>query len=173
MALDTWTTYAPGVTYSTSKSLVNLFNDDAVKVAKLWRLWLLNNQTSAITGVVLLLLFRRLITGPPTGGSALTPIPHDSAGTALDAQITVGTGQTVTAGATFRRVMVSSDEPTASGASWDELECVVPFSVLWDSGYGDSNVSPMTFRENEGFDMQQSTTSVVGTCDINFEFTQE
>lgn len=173
MALDTWTVYAPGVTYTTSKSLIDLFNDDATAKAKLWRLWLLNNQTGAITGVVLLLLFRRLTTAPPTGGTALTPIPHDSAGTALDAQITQGTGRTPTAGATFRRVMVSSDEPAVSGATWDELECIVPFSVLWDSGYGDSNVAPMKFHENEGFDLQQSTTSVVGTCDINYEFTQE
>ena len=77
------------------------------------------------------------------------------------------------AGSTFRRVMVSSDEPVVSGATWDELECVVPFSVIWDSGYGDSNVAPMTFRQNQGFDLQQSTTSVVGVSDLHFEFTQE
>lgn len=172
MALDTFMVYAPGVTYNTSKSLVDSTNGDATKKSKLWRLWLLNNQTAAITGVVLLLLFRRL-TATSSGGTALTPVPCDSAGTALDADITAGTGRTVTAGATFRRVMVSSDEPSVSGASWDEMECNVPLSVLWDTGYGDSNVGPMTFNQNQGFDLQQSTTSVVGICDINFELTQE
>lgn len=173
MALDTWTVYAPAVAYSTSKSLVDITNGDATKIAKLWRLWLLNNQTSAVTGVVLLLLFRRL-TAVSTGGTSLTPVSHDPSGTtALDGDITAGTGRTVTAGSTFRRVMVSSDEPAVSGATWDELECVVPFSVLWDSGYGDSNVSPQTFRQNQGMDLQQSTTSTVGVSDLHFEFTQE
>lgn len=172
MALNTFTVYGPAVAYNTSKSLVDLTNGDATKIAKLFRLWLLNNQTSAVTGVVLLLLFRRL-TAASSGGTSLTPIQHDTGGTALDGDITTGTGRTVTAGSTFRRVMVSSDEPTVSGASWDELECIVPFSVLWDSGYGDSNVAPMTFRQNQGFDLQQSTTSTVGTSDIHYEFTQE
>jgi len=172
MALDTWQTYAPGVTFSTSKSLVDLTNGDAVKIAKLWRLWLLNNQTAAVTGVVLLLLFRRL-TATSSGGTTLTPVAHDTGGAALDADITCGTGRTVTAGSTFRRVMVTSDEPAVGTGTWDELSCLVPLALLWDSGYGDSNVAPQTFRQNQGFDLQQSTTSVVGVCDIDFEFTQE
>lgn len=172
MALDTWQTYAPGVTYTTSKSLVDLTNTHATKIAKLWRLWLLNNQTAAVTGVVLLLLFRRL-TAASSGGTSLTPVAHDTGGAALDAAITCGTGRTVTAGSTFRRVMVTSDEPAVGTGTWDELSCLVPLAMLWDSGYGDSNVAPQTFRQNQGFDLQQSTTSVVGVCDIDFEFTQE
>lgn len=172
MALDTWHTYAPGVTFSTSKSLADQTNADATKVVKLWRLWLLNNQTAGITGVVLLLLFRRL-TAASSGGTTLTPVAHDTGNAALDADVTCGTGRTVTPGSTFRRVMVSSDEPVVGTGTWDEMECIVPLACLWDSGYGDSNVAPQTFRQNQGFDLQQSTTSVVGVCDIDWEFTQE
>jgi hypothetical protein len=172
MALETWHVYGPGITYNTSKSLADITNGDATKIAKVWRWWLLNNQTSAITGVVLLLVFRRL-TAVSTAGTTLTPVAHDTNNAALDADITCGTGRTTTPGSTFRRIMVSSDEPAASGGTWDELECIVPNQQIWDSGYGDANVQPMTLRQNQGMDLQQTTTSVVGVCDIDFEFTQE
>jgi hypothetical protein len=50
--------------------------------------------------------------------------------------------------------------------------CLVPFAEIWNSGYGDSVVDPVTCRAgfNEGFTIQ-SLTQTVGTADLEIEFT--
>jgi hypothetical protein len=87
--------------------------------------------------------------------------------------VTVGTGGTPSGSAdVLRRYVWSSDEPAVSGATVDELECLVPLNVLWDAGYGDGNVQPLTLRQNEMLCIY-NTTGAAGIADIWIEFTDE
>jgi hypothetical protein len=67
---------------------------------------------------------------------------------------------------------MSPDEPTVSTADWDALMCLVPFAEIWNSGYGDTFVDPVTClaATAQGFTIQ-SITQTVGTADLEIEFT--
>jgi len=54
----------------------------------------------------------------------------------------------------------------------DELECLPALSILWDAGYGDSNVQPLTLRQNEML-VLYNTVGAAGLVDIWIEFTDE
>jgi hypothetical protein len=160
--------------FASAKSMHDLFNaSGSGRVIRLYRAWIFNNQTGPVTGVVTTLVCRRLDTATPTGGSAVTPIKHDTNSSSLVAQVTAGRGRTVTAvvDGTLRRILWSGDEPAVSGATVDELQCLVPFAEIWNSGYGDGSVEPVVLRPVEGFDIQQPGANAVGVIDAEFEFT--
>ena len=70
----------------------------------------------------------------------------------------------------MRRILWSSDEPAAATATSDELECFVPLNVVWDAGYGDSDVQKLTLRQNQGW-VIWNTTGAAGLVDTWVEFT--
>lgn len=132
---------------------------------------MLNNQTSAVTGVLTSMSTRKL--SNLTGGSAITPVQHDTANTSVDlTSVTVVTGGTATqtAEAELRKIMWSGDEPVVSAATSDELQCIVPLMCIWDST-GDSNIEPITLNTNEGLHVVQPGTNALGVLDIYMEFT--
>ena len=144
------------------------------RVLRIARMGLLNNQTAGVTGVACFMEIRKypatMTWGTPT---AVTPIAHDSANSALSS-VTAGNLGTP-AGSTpaiLRRIFWSSDEPSISTATSDELECFVPLNVIWDAGYGDSSVQKVAIRQNEGF-MLYNTVGAVGLVDIWTEFLDE
>ena len=137
-------------------------------------MWHWNNGTSAVTGVLTTMQVRRSSTAStPTGGSTVTPILHDTNNTALSANVTAGTGRTVTDGDLFRQYIWSNDEPSVSASTMDEWELFVPFTEVWNEGYADSNVQPLTARVSEGFHLRHSGSTAVGTADFEIEFTVE
>jgi len=73
-------------------------------------------------------------------------------------------------GVSIRRVFWSSDEPSISTATSDELECFVPLNVVWDAGYGDAAVQKLTVRQNEGF-ILYNMSGAAGLLDTWTEFT--
>ena len=75
---QTYTIAAVGVAPAASKSMVACFNGaGSGRVVRCYRAWMLNNGTTAVTGVASLVQIMRISTG--SGGSAITPTPHDSA----------------------------------------------------------------------------------------------
>jgi hypothetical protein len=133
---------------------------------------LFNNQSTGVTGVLNFVSILR--SSASSGGTTVTAVAHNTANTPLTANTTAGTNRAVTPtpGGQFRRLLMSPDEPTVSTADWDALMCLVPFAEIWNSGYGDSVVDPVTCRagQNEGFTIQ-SLTQTVGTADLEIEFT--
>ncbi|MGD0201343.1 MAG: hypothetical protein ABSD27_11395 [Bryobacteraceae bacterium] len=114
MALNTYTVAATGVAFASGKLMLAIFNPAASgKVVKVWRVWIINNQTAAVTGVLIWFELRR--STAQSSGTALTPIKHDSNNPALNA--TVATGATVTdmASGLLRQIFWSNDEPAVSG----------------------------------------------------------
>lgn len=160
-----------GVTFANGKHMLSLFNGaGSGRVLRLYRVWILNNQTAAVTGVLTTLNLRK--SSAQSGGTAITPVKHDTASSNLPAQVLAAAGATVTntADLPFRSLVWSNDEPSVSSGSSDELECMVPLNLIWDST-GDSNIEPITLREGQGVTLHHSGTSAVGLCDVFFEFT--
>ena len=166
----TWHAFTQAAAYAANKHMLDVFNASGATTVRIYRAWLFNNQTTGVTGVLnFVSVFR---TSAASGGTAVTPVAHNTANTALPAQVTAGTGRTITTGAQFRRLLMSPDEPTVSTADWDALMCLVPFAEIWNSGYGDSVVDPVTClaANAQGFTVQ-SITQTVGTADLEIEFT--
>jgi len=175
MALETFTYYAAGVTFAAAKSMSAILNGHATEIFKIWRVGLLNTQTSAVTGVITQMdLVYRSATATCTGGTAITLAKHDSTNTLPTTGTYVYNG-TVGGGTGYnlRKIFWSSDEPSISTASNDELQCFVPLNIIWDAGYGEStNVQPLTLRQNELVHVLNNT-GAAGLVDIWIEFTKE
>lgn len=173
---DTWRAVSLAVAFASGKSMLDVANEsDSVKHIKVRRAFLFNNQTAAVTGVVTTLRLTRFAQGStaPAGGSTVTPVAHDTSNAALDAGTTCGTGRTITPTDVFRQFAWSNDEPAVGTGSWDEWECIVPFACVWDAGYADSNVQPISCRAGYGFQILHNGSSAVGTADAEIEFTNE
>jgi hypothetical protein len=167
----TYTAYATGIAFASNKSLLALFNAHATRKVKLYRAWVLNNQTSAVTGVLTSMLLRKI--SALSAGTAVTPVAHDTGNTGVDlTSVTCVTGGTFTntSDNAFRQIMWSGDEPAVSSATSDELQCIVPLMCIWDST-GDSNIEPFVCNTNEGIHILQPGANAVGILDVAFEFT--
>lgn len=171
---ETWIANTQAVTYAANKYMFDIFNTSAsAKYVRLYRVHQFNNQTSSITGV-LNTIQMWLCGTAPTGGTGVTPVPMDTTNAALDGGTTVGFNRTCTDTTLLRQLVHSGDEPTVATLDWDSLQCTVPFSAIWEVGYGDANVQPFTMRasQNRGFSIK-SLTQTVGQADYEFLFTSE
>lgn len=167
----TFTLAGIGVTFANAKHMLSLFNGaGSGRVLRVYRVWMLNNQTAAITGVLTTMALRK--TSAQSGGTAISPVKHDSASSNLAAQILAAAGATVTntADVQLRTWMWSNDEPSASSSTNDEMECLVPLNCIFDAT-GDSNIEPLVLRPGEGATIQHSGSSAVGLADLFIEFT--
>jgi hypothetical protein len=167
----TYTAYATGIAFASNKSLLGVFNAHATRKVKLYRSWVLNNQTTAVTGVLTSMLLRKI--SALSAGTAVTPVAHDTGNATVDlTSVTCVTGGTFTntADNAFRQIMWSGDEPAVSSATSDELQCIVPLMCIWDST-GDTNIEPFVCNTNEGIHILQPGANAVGILDVAFEFT--
>ena len=169
----TYTAAATGIVFASNKSMLAMINAHATRKVKIYRVIILNNQTVGVTGVLTTMNMRKI--NSLSGGSAITPVAHDTSNTTVDlTSITTSTGGTAsaTADSPWRTWMWSSDEPAVSAATSDELQCIIPLMTIWDST-GDSNIEPITLNQNEGITINhtQATTAGGALCDIFIEFT--
>ena len=143
------------------------------RVLRTYRIYQFNNNTTSATGVLTtMVIYRQTVGGSaPIGGSTITPVKHDTNSGALAANVTAGTGRTITDGDLFRQYLWSNDEPDVSGSSMDEWELFVPFAEVWNAGYGDSNVEPIVSRAGYGVHLKHAGASTEGLCDVEIEFT--
>jgi hypothetical protein len=171
---QTWTAYFQAVAFGNAKNMAAILNTHATEKLSIYRVGILNTQTAAVTGVLVDLQLRVYQSGSPSLSSptAITPTPHDSTNTA-PASATYGHAGTIAGTAqTLRRIAWSNDEPAVSSATSDEFECLVPWNIIWDAGYGDSNVQPLTLNQNQMVLLFCNTNSTVGTLDTWMEFTK-
>jgi len=167
---DTWRSVGLGVTFGNLKSMLDVFNaTGSGRILRVYRAYQFNNGLSAVTGVLTTMRLYRSIAS--SGGTVITPVAHDSTNAALPAQVTSGFGRTVTDSDLFRQYVWSNDEPVVSGTTLDEWELLVPFAEIWNAGYADANIQPITCRENQGFHIKHQGSSAVGSNDFEIEFT--
>jgi len=171
---DTWHGSAQAVAYASAKYMIDVFNAaGSAKLIKIYRIWIFNNGTASVTGVLTALQVKR--TSAASSGTGITPVAHNLGNTALDANTTCGTGRTITSTSIFRQILWQCDEPTVTTLDMDALLTLVCFAEIWNSGYGDSNVQPLSCRASnaEGICLQQPGSNAAGTCDVEVEFTSE
>jgi hypothetical protein len=167
---NTWRATAQGVAYASGKDMLDIFNGAAAtRVLRAYRGYWFNNGTTAVTGVLTEGRVNRITAS--SAGTSVTPVAHDTNNSALEAAATAGTGRTVTVSSLFRKFLYSNDEPAVAGSGIDEWELLVPFAEVWNAGYGDSNIQPVTCRVNQGFELHHQGTSAVGSADLEIEFT--
>lgn len=168
---NTWQAIQTAVAYAANKHMLDVFNSpSSTRYIRVYRAYAFNNGTAAVAGVLNTL--RCNITTAASAGTANTPITMDTSNAALNANTTAGTNRTITVGNIIRQVLHSPDEPTVTTLDWDALGTLVPFAEIWNAGYGDANIQPVTLRasESRGFSIQ-SITQTVGTGDFEIMFT--
>ena len=163
---------APAVANANDRNMLAINNaTGSGKLIKIYRIWCYNDGTSAVTGGTSGFLLGR-ISGISSGGTALNFLPHSSAVTASSATPFTGISAvyhsaTITAsiGTELRRIFRSSDELAAGSGTMEEIQLLPAFSVIWDTGYADSNVEPLVLRENQGLLIRtdSSPSNAVGT----------
>jgi hypothetical protein len=170
---NTWNSFAAAVAFAANKHMIDVFNSSSsTRYIRIYKLYCFNNGTAAITGVLNTL--RIFLTTAASAGTALTPVAMDSSNSALNANTTSGTGRTITNGSQLRQLLHSPDEPTVTTLDWDALGTLVPYAEIWNHGYGDTNVQPITLRASESRGVTvQSITQTVGSNDLEALFTDD
>lgn len=171
---DTFTAYYPNVTFAATKNMAAILNQHATQVIKVRRVGILNSQTAAVIGVLCSIEMRGYFAGSPnlTGSTSVTPVTHDTNNTTPTSVIYGHAGTIAGTATTFRRIFWSSDEPAISGATMDELETFIPLNTIFDAGYNDANVQPLTLRQNQ-MAMVYNVSGAAGLLDSWMEFTRE
>jgi hypothetical protein len=168
----TYTITAQNVAFAANKSMISIFNGSGSgKVIRVYRIWALNNQLVAVTGVLTNLEIRRITAS--SGGTDLASLvaKHDSTSAAIPAEVLISTNATVTPSVLYRRVIWSTDEPAANATvTMDELQTLVPLACIWSLGYADSSTDPITLREGYGVTVM-NTGGATGQADFIMEFT--
>ena len=173
-AANTWTLLIQAKAFAASTVMAGILNGSTTRTLKIRRIWAFNIQTAAVTGVICQFDLRfRSATAAWASPTSVTPVTHDTGNSALSS-CTAGHAGTPSGGTeyTFRRFIWSSDEAAASTATSDELECIVPFNLLWDAGYGDVNVQPLTLKQDQMMYIY-NVSGAAGLADFAIEFTDE
>jgi hypothetical protein len=151
---STYQLTAEGIPFTAvNQILVGLNNATVSNVVSIYRIWMENNQTSLLTGGQNYITLTRYTGGTIAAGNwILTPISQDTTNAAVPAGVVCSAKMTVTTPTTtelFRRIPWSNDEPTVSAGTIDEMEIIMPFSMIWDSAFPDANIEPLVLRPGQ------------------------
>ena len=135
-----------------SRNYLSIYNDDAALIVDVLGVWVAQESTAAVTGLIRGYRLFRTTASAPTGGTSNTPVKLDTTTGALDADITCRTNNlTATAsGEALAAVGVGEEETGAGGAirHW-----------LWNWKI---EGLPIVLRDNEGIVVQQDATAGTG-----------
>lgn len=168
---DTWRSTAQAIAFATNKDMLDVLNGSGSgRVVRVYRAYHFNNYAAAVAGILFAMTLRR--TTNATSGTTVTPITHDTSNTTLAAQITSGHNRTLTLASPsiLRTYNWVNEEPVVAGTTQANWLTLIPFCEVWNAGYADSNVQPVTLREGEGFAFYSGTVTV-GSNDFEIEFT--
>ncbi len=167
----TWVARSSGIAHASGKSMLDIFNAaGTTRVLRAYLLYLFNNGTSAVTGVLSAFAIRRITAS--SAGSSVTPLAFDTSSTALPIEVTAGTGRTVTSTSnTFRTFVFANEEPTVTGSGYNTLLLLVPYAEWGRYGVDSSTLEPITCRDTQGCDIAQTGSSAVGSADAEIIFT--
>lgn len=173
---NTWTSIVTQVTHAAAaKTYAQLWNG-GTRVLRVYRVFVINASLTASTPTANTFPIFQLgrITGSiQASGSTTncTTTAHDSTASALSS-VTFNTAPTAAAPSSiFRRQLYSPDDYAASVMKIDNLQGMVPLAILWDGGYGDSNVEPIVLTQDQGLILYSPASAAQGACDVTFEFT--
>lgn len=172
MAQKFYTVASPGTQILADKCLIGIFNGiGSGQVVRIYRVHILNNQTTAVTGTQAIFTLNLLSTG--SGGILLNAVKHDSQNINVPSQIVMSTNMTYNISSVIRRIPYSTDEPTAaSQASSDEFN-LIPYLnniIYQDWCLYNTTLDPFTLREGQGIGLINTTNTNIGVIDCIIEF---
>ena len=167
-ANPTYYALADAVAFAANKQLISLYNAAGSGVmVVLKKLFLINLQLSAITGVAVRADFKRF-TAAHSGGTAITPVSCDSSNPALPAGVTARTGGTVTDVTLLFPLAFANDEVGATQA-FPSSHLLSGLNCLPEG----TEVQETRLREGEGVTLKQITSTTVGSFAYMMVFTVE
>jgi hypothetical protein len=169
--LATFVVMARETTLGNNKSMMSIVNTSgsAVKI-KLRELFIINTQTTAVTGIIADFEIRRCVSH--SAGTSLTPQAYDTSDT-LDSSVTVRTGATIgtESASILKHFEWSSDEWGVGALDTEGSDHAkqVSTNILTQA----KDCKPLTLRANEGITIKHIINSTAGSFDIICVFTQE
>jgi len=165
-ALPTYYALADAVAFAANKQMISLYNAaGSGKLVVLKKLYLINLQLAAVTGVAVRQDFKRF-TAAHSAGTLVVPVPCDSANPAIPAGVTVRTGATVTDLTLLFPLTFANDEVGATQA-FPSVQLQAGISWLPEG----SEVQEVRLREGEGVTVKNITSTVIGSFAYMFVFT--
>lgn len=179
---NTWTARTAGVVaFASNKSMIAVVNlASSGVVARVYRIWAVNNQTSAVSnGPVNPIQISRVTTAATTQagitGTAITAVAHDTSNTSITDKVACYTNATTSmstvSSTTYRRVFLTVDEPASTSLTPDEFWCFPIIANIFDTGYKETNVEPIVLRPGEGLEVRQPGSNTAGLFQFNVTFT--
>jgi hypothetical protein len=166
-ARETWVAYANAVAFANGKHHLTVMNDAASgRLVKVRKLFAVNLQTAAITGIVQRFDIQRCTSS--SAGTVVTPQAFDFTNAALPAGVHVRTGATVGGGVLLYPWVTTSEEETAvpaiSKSLFQQSVNIIPEGL---------EVQEHNLREGHGLTVLQNINSTVGTFGWIVVFTAE
>jgi hypothetical protein len=157
-SLPTYYALADAVAFAANKHMISLYNAaGSGQLVILKKLYLINLQLSAVTGVAVRQNFARF-SAVHSGGTLITPVACDTNNPALPAGVTVRTGATITPGALLFPLAFSNDEVGATQA-FPSVQLQAGINWLPEG----NEVQEVRLREGEGVTIQNITSTTVGS----------
>jgi hypothetical protein len=179
---NTWTARTNGVVaFASNKSMIALVNlASSGVVVRVYRIWALNLNTGTVSnGIATPIQVSRVTTAQTTTagitGTQITPTAHDTTNTALTNKVACYTNATTNmstvANSTYRRVLVTVDEPASTALTPDEYWCFPKIAEIFTVGYRDTTVEPIVLRPGEGIEVRQPGANALGSFEFAITFT--
>jgi hypothetical protein len=169
----TFTVIALGTTVGNNKSLLSIYNPSGSGVlVKLREFYIRNPQTTSVTGVAGDFRLYRFISGSaPTGGTAITPVKHDT-NDSLPVGFDARTGGTISGeeAGPLDRIIQSTDE-WGPGTLDQEGSQQTIANYLPARAKRDPQIKAFTARPGQGLHLKFAVNSTAGSADIIFVFT--
>lgn len=174
----TFSLHAQAVAWAAGKNMLAISNHTGSGVVlRIYRLYLINVSTGAVTGAMCTLdVMRFTSVSSFTGGSAISFIKLDTNSTTPPATVLANAGTTTSltkSAEVFRRVLWSNDEVASAGTGVEDITTMIPLCKIFDTGLN-SNVEPIVLREGEGlvlFTPASGGGTYAGSVDIAAELT--
>lgn len=166
--LATFSVVGADVIIGSNKSMLAIQNT-GTSIVRIREIWVINDQTAPVTGVVGLIEVRRIVSY--TGGTNILPESFDSADS-IPAGITSATGSTVaTETSLLRSGKWSTDEWGPGTTDVESLDHAIQQSEpFWKQT---PNGKALTIRQNQGIHVKFATNSTAGSFNIRIIFTAE
>ena len=147
---EAFTAYFPNITNANGNNLGAILNQSKDEVLKIQRIGIAGNfvDTSG-THTTNLISIRRYTLAGLTGYTYVTPVSHDLANVVPDTTIISYGGTPTGTFEVLRNVIYSTDERVLADFEWGQWSLIVPWNIVWDAGYLDSTVQPLTLRAFE------------------------
>lgn len=151
-----------------NKYMATLYNTSATRKVVIKRIYILNHQFAAATGVLLEGEVRRI--SARTAGTAVTPVAEDLNDT-LSAGITADTLSTaVTDSSLLRRYIIANEENLLTTWNMNNAQGLNAYGLVYEAPAGGRG---LTLRQNQGISVKNITASTVGSTTVIIEFTDE